>query len=114
MKQTNWLHLPDDVTANILERVGVFDILDSAQKVCTAWRKICKDPAMWRVIDMENLDDFGMYAAAQIEKMCLHAIDRSQGQLVHLNIGHFPTIDLIEFLAQGQRYALLFRIFLCL
>ncbi|MFS8012535.1 putative F-box domain-containing protein [Helianthus anomalus] len=50
MKQEkkNWLDLPSDVTFNILNRIGMVDILENAQKVCTAWRKICKDPTMWR------------------------------------------------------------------
>ena len=55
---------------------------------------------------MENTQELA--TPCELEKMCMNAIDRSQGQLVDLNIEHFPTIELIEFLAQGQRYALLF------
>ena len=109
MDQRNWLDLPDDVTTNILDRLSVVEILENAQKVCTAWRKICKDPAMWRVIDMENLQ--GLANPRALEKMCMNVIDRSQGQLVDLSIEHFPTDDLIEFLAQGERYGLLFCVF---
>ncbi|KAF5770756.1 putative F-box domain-containing protein [Helianthus annuus] len=39
-EKRNWLDLPSDVTANILNRIGMVDILENAQKVCTAWRKI--------------------------------------------------------------------------
>ncbi|GJV91025.1 putative F-box/LRR-repeat protein 23 [Tanacetum coccineum] len=53
----NCLELPSDIMANILYRVGVYDILENAQKVCTTWRKICKDPALWRVISMHNHGD---------------------------------------------------------
>ncbi|CAK9142846.1 unnamed protein product [Ilex paraguariensis] len=53
----NWLELPLDVTASIRHRVGAIDILENVQKVCTTWRRICKDPAMWGVIDMRNLGD---------------------------------------------------------
>ncbi|KAK1375549.1 putative F-box/LRR-repeat protein 23 [Heracleum sosnowskyi] len=108
VNQRNWLDVPYDVTANILQRVGVFDILENAQKVCTAWRKICKDPAMWRVIDMESFG--GLLPPSQLEKMCMHAIDRSQGQLVDLNMQTFPTNDLIQFLAQGERSSQLRRL----
>ncbi|KAK1375544.1 putative F-box/LRR-repeat protein 23 [Heracleum sosnowskyi] len=106
--QRNWLDLPDDVTTNILNRLSVIEILEYAQKVCTAWRRICKDPAMWRVIDMENLQD--LVTPRALEKMCMNAIDRSQGQLVDLNIELFPTNDLIEFLAQGERSSQLRRL----
>lgn len=109
VKKTNWLDLPADITANILHRLGAIEILESAQKVCTAWRKICKDPAMWRVIDMENLGDLGGMPY-DLEKMCMHAIDRSQGQLVDINIEYFGTDELMEYLAQGERSSQLKRI----
>ncbi|KAJ9560447.1 hypothetical protein OSB04_005607 [Centaurea solstitialis] len=84
--KTNWLELPSDLMANILFRVGVFDILENVEKVCTGWRKICKDPSMWRVICIDYPD------LRLIEKnlaMCKHAVDRSQGQLIDITIGHF-------------------------
>lgn len=52
----NWLELPSDITANIPQRIGVVEILENAQKVCTGWREICKDickdPAIWKVVYM--------------------------------------------------------------
>ncbi|KAJ0704964.1 putative F-box domain, leucine-rich repeat domain superfamily, F-box-like domain superfamily [Helianthus annuus] len=83
-EKRNWLDLPSDVTANILNRIGMVDILENAQKVCTAWRKICKDPAMWRVINMNDIK--GTSAEVLAVKMCKHAVDRSQGQLVDITI----------------------------
>ncbi|GJX46695.1 putative F-box/LRR-repeat protein 23 [Tanacetum coccineum] len=81
----NWLELPYDITANILLRIGMIYILKNAQKVCTLWRKICKDPAMWRVINMNDL--LTPYVAYFIrEKLCKHVIDRSQGQLVDITL----------------------------
>lgn len=88
----NWLDLPPDLTANILHRLGAIEILDNAQNVCTAWRNICKDPGMWRVIDLRNAD-------YDSDKMCMHAIDRSQGQLVDIKIEFFCTNELIEYMA---------------
>nr|XP_043614351.1 putative F-box/LRR-repeat protein 23 [Erigeron canadensis] len=76
-QKRDWLDLPSDVTANILQRVGVSDILEDAQKVCTAWRKICKDPCMWKVIKIVSFDD---------KMMGKKAVDRSQGQLVDISI----------------------------
>ncbi|XP_022007114.2 putative F-box/LRR-repeat protein 23 [Helianthus annuus] len=83
-EERNWLDLPSDVTADILKRIGMVDILENAQKVCTAWRKICKDPAMWRVIDMNDIPVLG--AKLSCFEMCKHAVDRSQGQLVDITI----------------------------
>ncbi|KAK9061240.1 hypothetical protein SSX86_018420 [Deinandra increscens subsp. villosa] len=96
----NWLDLPSDVTANILNRIGIFDILENAQKVCTAWYKICKDPALWRVLNMNDLwnSHFSLYTSYEKIDMFKQAMDRSQGQLVditlvyHINARLFPYV----------------------
>ncbi|XP_022008378.2 putative F-box/LRR-repeat protein 23 [Helianthus annuus] len=122
-EKRNWLDLPSDVTFNILNRIGMVDILENAQKVCTAWRKICKDPAMWRVINMNDIPRFGtrlfpiemckhavdrsqdqlvdITASADVSavKMCKHAVDRSQGQLVDITIVFLYDDDLHLYVA---------------
>jgi hypothetical protein len=50
----NWLELPRDITSNILQRLGVVEILTNACNVCPYWWSICKDPRMWRTIHMSN------------------------------------------------------------
>ncbi|KAL6201477.1 hypothetical protein ACLB2K_025191 [Fragaria x ananassa] len=77
VKRRNWLEIPDDVTAAILTRVGAIGLLESAQMVCTKWHKICKDPLMWRRIDMRN--DGRQHEMDELQKMCRHAVDRSAG-----------------------------------
>ncbi|OMO59804.1 hypothetical protein COLO4_34054 [Corchorus olitorius] len=94
----NWLELPRDVTASILLKLGAIEIIESAQKVCTLWRSICKDPSMWRFIDMQNTGDRDMPYC--LEKMCRHAIDRSSGGLVGINIEYFGTDDLLAYIAE--------------
>lgn len=94
----NWLELPSDIMANILYRVGVYDILENAQKVCTAWRKICKDPAMWRVISMDNHGD--PCTRPPLREMCKNAVDRSQGQLLDLTVIDFVDYELLEYVAE--------------
>ncbi|KAJ9560255.1 hypothetical protein OSB04_005415 [Centaurea solstitialis] len=91
----NWLELPSDVMASILSRVGVVDILENAQKVCTTWREICKDPSMWRVICIDYLCQ---YSSCERLAMCKHAVDRSQGQLIDITIGHFGWFSDVEML----------------
>ncbi|KAK3012852.1 hypothetical protein RJ639_010352 [Escallonia herrerae] len=88
------MELPLDVWAKILSKLGAVDVLESAQKVCTTWRKICKDPAMWKVIDMHNLGDLPY----DLEVMARHAVDRSQGQLVDINIEYCGSDELLEYI----------------
>ncbi|KAM0040593.1 putative F-box domain, leucine-rich repeat domain superfamily, F-box-like domain superfamily [Helianthus debilis subsp. tardiflorus] len=93
----NWLDLPSEITANILHRIGVFDIFQNAQKVCTTWREICKDPAIWRVIYVDA--SFDTNANHAFEEMCKRAIDRSQGQLVDITIVRFRNEEILEYIA---------------
>ncbi|XP_076954082.1 putative F-box protein At4g05475 [Bidens hawaiensis] len=95
LETRNWLDLPSDVTANILHRVGVEDVLVNAQNICTAWREICKDPAMWRVVYM---DAFTMFCIRYTE-MYKHVIDRSQGQLVDVTIVEICNNEILEYIA---------------
>ncbi|ESQ38046.1 hypothetical protein EUTSA_v10028911mg [Eutrema salsugineum] len=82
----NWAEVPPELTSSILHRLGAIEILENAQKVCRSWRRICKDPSMWRKIDMRNdLDVFGNLKPG-LEKMCRHAVDRSQGGLLEIEI----------------------------
>ncbi|CAL9015948.1 unnamed protein product [Prunus brigantina] len=92
----NWLDLPRDVTVSILSRLRAIDVLESAQKVCMGWRNICKDPLIWRTVDMSHGDcDFAAY---DLDKMCRHAVDRSCGNLVDINIEHNCTDDLLKYI----------------
>ncbi|BBH01148.1 RNI-like superfamily protein [Prunus dulcis] len=96
----NWLDLPRDVTVSILSRLRAIDVLGSAQKVCMGWRNICKDPLIWRTVDMSNGDcDFGAY---DLDKMCRHAVDRSRGNLVDINIEHNCTDDLLKYITDRR------------
>ncbi|CAG7859769.1 unnamed protein product, partial [Brassica rapa] len=91
----SWAELPSELTSSILRRLSAVDLLENAQKVCTSWRRVCKDPATWRKIDMCSIDD-GRF---NLEFMCRHAVDRSQGGLVEINIWHFGTDSLLNYIA---------------
>jgi hypothetical protein len=88
------------VTASILSRLGTIDILETAQKVCTTWYKICKDPLMWRTIDL-RYDDFPK--VYDLGKMCRYAVDRSCGNLVTINLDFFGTDELLKYIT--DRYS---------
>ncbi|KAG6405666.1 hypothetical protein SASPL_133258 [Salvia splendens] len=71
--------LPEELTANILQRLHAEQRLGSAQLVCSTWRRVCKNPAMWRVIDLD-------YRRCEFDIICRCAVDRSQGQLIELKV----------------------------
>ncbi|XVF81982.1 hypothetical protein PTKIN_Ptkin16aG0006300 [Pterospermum kingtungense] len=110
--QRNWLELPRDLTVSILSRLGAIQIIESAQKVCMQCRNICKDPSMWRSIDMRNLDDLSSMPY-DLEKMCMHAIDRSCGGLVDINIEYFGTDELLAYIAHRTNNLRRLRLVMC-
>ena len=67
------------------------------------WRRICKDPLMWRTIDMRN-DGFLRGYDFSLEKMCRHAVDRSSGELEDINVEYFGTDDLLKYIT--NRYSI--------
>ncbi|KAJ4867958.1 F-box domain protein [Raphanus sativus] len=102
----NWAELPPELTSSILRRLGVMVILETAQKVCRRWRRICKDPLTWRRIDMRDLGCMAGGSSHELEKICRHAVDRSQGGLVEIEIWHFATHDLLNYIADRFRPSL--------
>ncbi|MCD7448093.1 hypothetical protein HAX54_038187 [Datura stramonium] len=105
-----WVELPREITADILRRLGVAEILLNAQRVCSTWWKVCHDPTMWRVIDMRDEEDVDL---DDVDKMCRIAVDRSQGQLLKINIEHFANDDLLEYIAQRSSQLKNLRIVSC-
>ncbi|KAG8385236.1 hypothetical protein BUALT_Bualt03G0021100 [Buddleja alternifolia] len=97
-----WVELPRDVTANILQRLDLVDILESVQKVCTTWRSVCRDPAMWRVIDIRN--DGYLQDKFDLNTMCCHAVDRSQGQLRDITLEYFGDDELLDYICQRSSH----------
>ncbi|XP_062162723.1 putative F-box/LRR-repeat protein 23 [Alnus glutinosa] len=111
----NWLALPRDVTASILMRLEVFDILTSAQMVCTPWHNLCKDPSMWRAVHMRDyVTRFEFpFRPYDLEKMCRHAVDRSCGQLVDINVENFGTDELLRHIADSSSQLKRLRLVKC-
>lgn len=100
--EPNWLELPIDVTADILQRLGAFTILTRARKVCSLWWIICQDPLMWRTIDMGMDYIYLLPQCTQnsnsLKKMCHYAVDLSCGHLEDINIYRFGTDDLLNYI----------------
>ena len=103
-----WVELPDNVTMSILSRLGTVDILDNAQKVCMKWRKICKE-MNWTSIHMHN--DFAPDITFDYDKMCHHVVDRSCGNLVHVNMEDLISDELLEYIADRYVFYCLYSYF---
>lgn len=95
MAKRNWTELPDDITAVIISRLPVIDVLTSAQIVCMKWHKICNEPLAWRTIDMHGHNPATFH---KMFKMCRHGVDRSSGNLVNISLGYFCNDDLLEYI----------------
>ncbi|XP_056158631.1 F-box protein SKIP19-like [Syzygium oleosum] len=108
----NWLDLPREIATTILLKLGAVEILTTAQKVCTSWRSICADPAMWRSIDMRNAGDLsGM--DHDLVAMCRHAVDRSHGGCVDINIEYFGTDELLKYTTDRCNHIRRLRLVCC-
>lgn len=98
----NWLELPRDITMNILQRLDTLEIVTSACFVCPLWWNICKEPLLWRTIDMTNnisLSYRDYEHSSRLEKICRYAVDRSCGHLKGIYIKKFGTDDLLLHIA---------------
>ncbi|XP_023518530.1 putative F-box/LRR-repeat protein 9 [Cucurbita pepo subsp. pepo] len=111
---TNWLDLPDDLMTTILLKLCAFDILVNVQNVCSSWRRICKDPFLWRVVDIHYMDSRVQLRTDRFaEMMCMQAVNLSCGQLVDINIESFGTDDLLLHISQSSRRLRRLRIVCC-
>ncbi|CAI9262589.1 unnamed protein product [Lactuca saligna] len=93
----NWLEMPHDLMANILQRLGTKEIVKSAPRVCTTWRRICKDPAMWKVIVIHK-SIIDLIKDYDLETPTKQAIDLSCGELIDISIEGFGTDSLLEYI----------------
>ncbi|GAU42086.1 hypothetical protein TSUD_134700 [Trifolium subterraneum] len=96
----NWLDLPRDVTSNILQRLGTIEIVTSACQVCPLWWNICKDPLMWRTINIHGIRHLS-YDYDELENICCNAIERSCNHLEEIDIELFGTDNLLKCIANN-------------
>lgn len=98
-----WIDLPMDVTADILHRLGAAEMLETAEKVCKTWRNVCRDRSMWRVVDVKNSGS--CCDTRRLGSMCRRAVDRSDGDLMDINIEYFGNDELLHYIS--IRYSLI-------
>ncbi|CAH8361081.1 unnamed protein product [Eruca vesicaria subsp. sativa] len=111
----NWADLPSELISLILRRLDSTDILENAQKVCTTWRRVCKDPAIWRKIFMRDplVDIISLFKGYDLKAMCCHAVDRSEGGLVEIDILYFGTDSLLNYIADRSSNLRSLRLAMC-
>ncbi|CAF2110873.1 unnamed protein product [Brassica oleracea] len=109
-----WAGLPPELTWSILSHLGTVDILEKAQKVCKSWHSVCKEPSMWRKINMHNdLGFMDFLTRSRHVAMCRNAVDRSQGGLVEIDIWYFGTDSLLNHISDSSRNLRTLRIAMC-
>ncbi|TKY71946.1 F-box protein SKIP19 [Spatholobus suberectus] len=107
--ERNWLDLPRDVVCAIFQKLGAVETLTRAHRVCSLWRAISKDPLVWRSIDMRNSGDMDF----QLGILCRRAVDYSSGHLLHINIEHFGTDDLLHYITDSTSHLRCLRLAYC-
>ncbi|XP_049377866.1 F-box protein SKIP19-like [Solanum stenotomum] len=95
-----WVELPPDITSSILQKVGPIEMLKSADKVCSTWRRLCHEPAMWRVVKMHNAGADFWDREDDLEKICGRAVECSNGELVDLSLEYFGSDKLLSYIAE--------------
>ncbi|KAL7102637.1 hypothetical protein ACP275_08G131000 [Erythranthe tilingii] len=91
-----WVKLPPEITALILQKLDAVEILTTAVKVCTTWRRVCEDPSTWRHIKMKS--SVGL-SSSQLVEICRRAVDLSRGQLIDITIICFGDNDLLQYIS---------------
>ncbi|XP_048446731.1 putative F-box/LRR-repeat protein 21 [Pyrus x bretschneideri] len=81
-----WTELADDLIISIMSRLTTLEILTSAQVVCKVWFNICKNPLMWRTIDMRGDDLYSLGKKYNLKKMCRHAEQLCSSRLRSLRL----------------------------
>ncbi|OAY63473.1 F-box protein SKIP19, partial [Ananas comosus] len=74
----NWAELSPDVLSVIFGKIGAVEILMGAGRVCRGWRRVAREPLLWRRVDMTHLDHLG---EAEMEAMARLAVDWSAGRM---------------------------------
>lgn len=106
----NWLELPSELTESILSRLSTFDVYENARKVCRAWRGICSNPSMWRVMNFMRYGD--LYDISfDVESIFREAVDLSCGELVEYRMNYFANDGLLQYITDQYNFILFFHIF---
>ncbi|KAF8775003.1 hypothetical protein HU200_005052 [Digitaria exilis] len=74
--ERDWASLPLDILISVFHKLGLREVLLSAERTCTAWRLAAVDPTMWRRIDAGTLSPCSPGGRAIVRA----ALDRADGE----------------------------------
>ncbi|XP_021862686.2 putative F-box/LRR-repeat protein 23 [Spinacia oleracea] len=98
----NWLELPEEVLFLIFSKLNTIDIIENVQKSCMLFRKLCKSPSMFKVIDM-TLEDAYMDLPYDPNVMTRFAVDRSCGCLVDIYLEYVCNDDTLTYIVDRSK-----------
>lgn len=81
----DWAGLPRNIMFQIFAKLGVFELLFSAQMVCSSWWQLSKDPSLFLTVDIRvyNINRYSKGTKERVaEKVAIEALDRSCGKMV--------------------------------
>ncbi|MED6121509.1 hypothetical protein PIB30_030937 [Stylosanthes scabra] len=82
--------------------------------MCGVWRHICKDPLMWRTLNMRILHTrHRRLTGHTLDKLCHRAVDRSNGLLEQIFLDQFVTGDLLLHIVNRNHCIRVMRIKRC-
>ncbi|KAF9609906.1 hypothetical protein IFM89_018999, partial [Coptis chinensis] len=82
----------------IFEKLGAFDIHYNAQRVCSLWRELAKEPQLFRSIDFRDVWVHYKSGAAFLSS-AKDAVARSRGQLEALSYNGWELDKLLLYVA---------------
>ncbi|CAN1844144.1 F-box protein SKIP19 [Linum perenne] len=93
----NWAELSPELLTMIMSHLDPDHRLNLVQKVCSSWRKACRDPYLWRCIDLT--DEWDDDDETYMERYCKMRVDLSCGGLVSLSLEQFASDELLDYIA---------------
>lgn len=98
----NWLELPEDVWSLIFSNLYTTHIIENVQNVCMLFRKLCKQPSLYKIIDM-TLPDAYMDLTFDANVMTRFAVDRSSGCLVDIYLESLCDDDTLMYIVERSK-----------
>ncbi|KAF8662536.1 hypothetical protein HU200_056133 [Digitaria exilis] len=81
--RVDWSTLPHDILYSIFLMLGQHEIMQGAEFVCAAWRRVAVgEPTLWRRVDLADKFLWLPSSPAAESAMIRAAVDRSAGQCV--------------------------------
>ncbi|KNA21390.1 hypothetical protein SOVF_043660 [Spinacia oleracea] len=101
-KIPKWLELPEDIWSLILSKLNTTYIIENVQNVCMLFRKLCKQPSLFKVVDM-TLPDAYMHLDFDANVLTRFIVDRSCGSIVDIFLEHLCDDDTLMYIVERSK-----------